>query len=187
MVTLAMHMIDIVQNAIRAQAGVITIGLEEQGRASALLFRVKDDGTGMDRQSRERVSDSFFTTRTTRRVGLGIPLLKMTCEQTGGSFRVQSAEGSGTTIEALYRTDHPDCLPLGDLAGSLVMLVKANPEIRFCFSYRIDATEFRFDTGELAEQGIDLQHPQMLTPVKTYIRENLEQLWQQRAPASYLC
>ncbi|MDD2328655.1 MAG: ATP-binding protein [bacterium] len=187
MVTLGMHMIDIVQNAIRAQAGQITITLEEQGDESFLLFRVEDDGTGMSPEELERMTDPFFTTRITRRVGLGIPFLKMTCEQTGGSLRVASTEGEGTTVEALYRTDNPDCLPLGDLEGSLLLLVMANPAIRFRFVYQVGKEAFLFDTDALREQGIDLQHPQMLTPVKRYIRENLEVLWRHRAAASYLC
>ncbi len=187
MVTLAMHMIDIVQNSLRAQADMVTITLDERGDESFLLFRVEDDGTGMDRISLERLTDPFFTTRTTRRVGLGIPFLKMTCEQTGGSLRVASTEGEGTTVEALYRTDNPDCLPLGDLVGSLLLLVMANPAIRFRFNYLVGKEVFLFDTDALREQGIDLQHPQMLTPVKRYIRENLEVLWRHRAPESYLC
>ncbi len=187
MVTLGMHMIDIVQNAILAQAGQITITLEERVADALLLFRVEDDGSGMDHRSLERLTDPFFTTRTTRRMGLGIPFLKMTCEQTGGSLRVTSAEGKGTTVEALFRTDTPDCLPLGDLEGSLLLLVMANPAIRFRFNYLVGKEAFLFDTDALREQGIDLQHPQMLIPVKSYIRENLELLWRQRAPESYLC
>ncbi|QRX64709.1 ATP-binding protein [Dysgonomonadaceae bacterium zrk40] len=187
MVTLAMHMIDIVQNAIRAQAHMITITLDERDDESLLLFRVEDNGSGMGPETLERVTDSFFTTRTTRRVGLGIPFLKMTCEQTGGTLRVSSAEGEGTTVEALYRTDNPDCLPLGDLEGSLVLLVMANPTIRFRFIYRVGEEAFSFDSGELREQGINLQHPQMMAPVKDYIRENLKELWRYRDPASYLC
>lgn len=187
MVTLAMHMIDIVQNALRAQAHMITITLDERGDESLLLFRMEDDGCGMDTESLERLTDPFFTTRTTRRVGLGIPFLKMTCEQTGGTLRVSSAVREGTTVEALYRTDHPDCLPLGDLEGSLMLLVMANPAIRFRFIYRVGEEAFSFDSVELREQGIDLQHPQMVAPVKDYIRENLKALWQYRAPASYLC
>lgn len=187
MVTLAMHMIDIVQNAIRAQAHMITVILDERGDESLLLFRVEDDGSGMGPESLERLTDPFFTTRTTRRMGLGIPFLKMTCEQTGGSFRVSSAMRVGTTVEAIYRTDNPDCLPLGDLEGSLVLLVMANPSIRFRFTYRVREEAFSFDSGELRKQGIDLQHPQMMAPVKDYIRGNLEALWRYRDPASYLC
>ncbi|HOO95124.1 MAG TPA: sensor histidine kinase [Proteiniphilum sp.] len=187
MVTLAMHMIDIVQNALRAQANMITITLDERGDESLLLFQVEDDGSGMSPEILERLSDPFFTTRTTRRVGLGIPFLKMTCEQTGGTLRVSSAEGEGTTVEALYRTDNPDCLPLGDLEGSLLLMVMANPGIRFRFTYRVGPEVFSFDSDALREQGIDLQHPQLVVPVKDYIRENLEALWRHRATVNYLC
>ncbi|MBF6627867.1 MAG: ATP-binding protein [Proteiniphilum sp.] len=187
MIDLAMHMMDIVQNAIRAGGKRIGIDFVESSEKDALLFRVTDDGSGMSEAGLAKVDDPFFTTRTTRRVGLGVPFLKMTCEQAGGSLKVLSAEGRGTTIEAVYRTDHPDCLPLGDIAGYLTLLLKANPAICIRFVYKLDELDFTLDSEELKMQGIELQQAEMLTTVRQYIRENLQALQRDRSAESYLC
>ena len=173
MIDLAMHMMDIVQNSLRAGAREIDIELIENSNDSTLLFRVKDDGMGMDRETLDKIADPFFTTRTTRKVGLGIPFLQMTCEQAGGRLALFSEKGKGSTVEAAYNTGHPDCLPLGDIAGYLALLLRTNPEVRFRFTCRVDEAEFRLDSDELKEQGIELRYPQMLGAVKEYIRENL--------------
>ena len=187
MIDLAMHMMDIVQNAIRAGAGRIGIYFVESNEKTMLLFRVTDDGSGRSVAGLEKVDDPFFTTRTTRRVGLGVPFLKMTCEQAGGFLKVLSAEGRGTTIEAVYRTDPPDCLPLGDIAGYLTLLLKANPAISFRFLYKLDESEFSLDSEALKAEGIALQQAELLTTVRQYIRENLQALQRDRSAESYLC
>ncbi|MFA5554930.1 MAG: ATP-binding protein [Phycisphaerae bacterium] len=187
MIDLAMHMMDIVQNSIRAGAKKIGIDFIENNDEATLLFRVTDDGSGMNEESLEKLHDPFYTTRTTRRVGLGVPFLKMTCEQTGGYLKVQSEEGKGTFIEAAFRTDNPDCLPLGDIAGYLTLLLRANADIHFRFTYNLDELDFTLDSEELNEQGIELQHAEMLSMVKQFIRENLQLLYRDRSPVSYLC
>jgi Signal transduction histidine kinase len=187
MIDLAMHMMDIVQNSIRAKAQNIEIDLFENNDDATLLFRVKDDGQGMNDDAVKKLTDPFFTTRTTRRVGLGVPFLKMTCEQSGGSLRVESEEGAGTTIEGVYRTDNLDCLPLGDIAGCIALLLRANPDKNFRFTYRMDELLFTLDSGELKEQGIDLQQAHMLGVMKAFIRENLDELYKHRSFWSYLC
>ncbi len=173
MTDLAMHMMDIAQNSLRADARNVGIDIEESSGDHTLTLRVTDDGKGMSRKTVEKLVDPFFTTRNTRRVGLGIPFLKMTCEQTGGGLKITSTEGEGTIIEAIYRTDNIDCLPMGDVPGYLSLLLKANPEVTFRFSYRVDESEFVLDTDELREQGIELEAAGMLAAVKEYIRENM--------------
>ena len=187
MVDLAMHMMDIVQNSIRAQASEIGICFFEESCDHTLTFRVKDNGCGMSRETVEKLADPFFTTRITRRVGLGIPFLKMTCEQSGGSLRVQSEAGACTIVEAVYRTNHPDCLPLGDIAGYMALLLQANPGIHIRFAYRIDQSLFAIDTRELKEHGIDLQYPEMMPAVKEFIGLNLEEIYRKRPSGSFLC
>jgi signal transduction histidine kinase len=187
MIDLAMHMMDIAQNSLRAGAETVEIDLTENSRDHTLLFRVKDNGCGMDEETVKKLADPFFTTRTTRKIGLGVPFLKMTCEQAGGGLTVLSEKGKGSVVEAVYRTDHPDCLPLGDMAGYLVLLLRANPGIRFRFTCRIDEAEFILDSGELKEQGIDLQYPQMLDAVREYIRENLKEIYREQPPHGFLC
>ena len=188
MVDLAMHMMDIVQNAVRANATKIDIGFLEYSRDATLTFSVNDNGSGMTPETVEKLEDPFFTTRTTRRVGLGVPFLKMSSEQTGGFLKVASSPGVGTTIEAVYRTDNPDCLPLGDLAGYLVLLLIANPGIRFSFRYKLDENDFSIDTGEWTEQGVtEFSKNEMAPAVKEYIQENLKELYLNRSVKSYLC
>lgn len=187
MVDMAMHMMDIAQNSIRGDAKNIHISFFEDCDSNILLFSIVDDGKGMSDEELSRLDDPFFTTRTTRKVGLGIPLLKMTCEQGGGSLSVQSKEGFGTTVEATYRTDNPDCLPLGDIAGYLTMLLVANPHVRIRFSYKINSEEFMLDNAELSEQGIELLQPGVAGLIKTFIKENLEELYSYRTVKDFLC
>ncbi|MGI6574006.1 MAG: ATP-binding protein [Fermentimonas sp.] len=176
MTDLAMHMMDIAQNSIRAEARSIGIDIEERSGNCTLMLRVTDDGKGMSHETVEKLVDPFFTTRDTRRVGLGIPFLKMTCEQAGGGLQIISKEGEGTTIEATYRTDNIDCLPMGDVPGYLSLLLKANPKVAFRFSYRVDEAEFILDTEELREQGIEWEAAGMLAVIKEYIRENMNEV-----------
>lgn len=182
-----MHMMDVAQNSIRADAKNIYINFFEDCDNNILLFSVEDDGKGMSDEELSRLEDPFFTTRTTRKVGLGIPFLKMTCEQSGGSFTVKSEDGVGTTVEATFRTDNPDCLPVGDIAGYLTMLLVANPDIRIRFSYKINNEEFTLDNAELREQEIELQQPGMAGVIKAFIKDNLEELYSNRKVKSFLC
>lgn len=188
MVDLAMHAMDIVQNSIRANATMIEILFSESNSADQLRFSVKDNGSGMEEKTVEKLANPFFTTRTTRKVGLGIPFLKMTSEQTGGNLSVESELGKGTKVEAIYKTDNPDCLPLGDLAGYLVLMLVANPDIHFRFRYAIDNSYFELDTEELKSEGItELSNPEMAAAIKEYVNENLKRLFAYRTPNSFLC
>ena len=187
MIDLSMHLMDIVQNSIRANAKTIDIMFEEKTKEQILTFVVHDDGMGMNKEMLKKMDDPFFTTRTTRKIGLGVPLLKMTCEQTGGSFEVKSEPKTGTTVKAVYRTDHPDCLPLGDITGTLALLLKANPEIRFRVLYRFDDDKFRFDSDEMKQLGIDLNTPEMLCALKEFFISNFNDLFRKRPLGSYLC
>ncbi|VBB45815.1 ATPase/histidine kinase/DNA gyrase B/HSP90 domain protein [uncultured Paludibacter sp.] len=188
MVDLAMHTMDIVQNSIRAGAKNIEIEFLENSNENTLTFCVKDDGKGMNKEMLAKLSDPFFTTRTTRKIGLGVPFLKMTSEQTGGFLEVESTEKEGTKIKAVYKTDHPDCLPLGDLAGYIVLLLAANKDVHFRFQYTFDKNSFTLDTAELTKEGItDFQSAEIISAIKEYISENLKELFSDRKKGSFLC
>lgn len=188
MIDMAMHMMDIAQNSIRAEATKIDIGFEEQSSDATLLFYLSDNGSGMTKEMIEKLKNPFFTTRITRRVGLGIPFLKMTCEQTGGNMKINSQPGIGTSIEAVYKTDNPDCLPLGDIAGYLMLLIVGNPDIRINFSYKLDENRFHLDTEELRQNGItDFHNNEMASAIKEYINENLKDITSKRNKNSFLC
>jgi signal transduction histidine kinase len=139
MVDIAMHMMDIAQNSIRANAKNIDISFVESQSDNELAFCICDDGDGMSSEMIEKITDPFFTTRTTRKVGLGVPFLKMTTEQTGGEFQLESELGKGTKIKAKYMTNHIDCLPLGDIPGYLILLFIANPNLQISFEFEIDS------------------------------------------------
>ena len=188
MVDLAMHMMDIAQNSIRAEAKNIEISFIENNTENTLIFAVKDDGTGMSPETVAKLSDPFFTSRTTRKVGLGVPFLKMTSEQTDGKLEINSEIGIGTEIRATYNTNHPDCIPLGDLAGYMILLLIGNPGINFKFLYQLDDEKFELSTAELAENGIDdLSSAEMSSAVKEFMNENLKELFGKRKKESFLC
>lgn len=178
---LALHILDIAQNSIRAGARKIGISIAEDGKGGTLVIEITDDGSGMAREVLERVTDPFFTSRTTRRVGLGIPLFKQNAEATGGHLQIQSEVGKGTALTATFILDHLDRPPLGDLAGVIVMLSGANPEIRFVYRHRVEKEEYVFDTAEIIEilGEVPVSDPQVMRFLKEMIIENLDAL---RAP-----
>ena len=188
MVNIAMHIMDIAQNSVRAEASLIEIELKESNIDYQLEMIVRDNACGMDAETVANLSDPFFTSRTTRKVGLGIPFLKMSCEQTEGTLSILSEKGKGTEVRALFHTNHPDCLPLGDLGGYISLLMSANAHIEIAFCYQIDNEKFEISKSLLASEGIDdLSSGAMVMAIKSYINENLKTLYNNRNRDSYLC
>jgi len=172
---LSLHILDIAQNSISAGASKIGISIDENLAANTMAIGVTDNGRGMPAEVVERVTDPYYTSRTTRKVGLGIPLFKQNAEATGGSLQIDSEEGRGTMLKATFLHNHLDRPPLGDMAGVMVLLAGANPEIRFVYTHRIDNEEYVFDTEEVKEalDGIPLNEPQVMRFLKEMINENL--------------
>ena len=152
---LSLNILDIAQNSVKAGAARITVEINDQGPLRTLT--ITDDGCGMEPDFLAGVTDPFTTTRTTRKVGMGIPLLKLAAEQTGGSFSIHSVtartdpKGHGTKVTATFRTDHLDCAPLGDMAGTIVTLLQGSPHIHWRFTHSRDGAENSLDTGEMKE------------------------------------
>ena len=172
-----MHLLDIVYNSIRAKASLIKIFFKDSQKDDEIILRVEDDGIGMDKETVEKVQDPFYTTRTTRDVGLGIPLLKegaLSCE---GSFQLQSQENIGTMIEAKYLKSHLDTPPIGDLSETLVTLIQANENIDYLFHFETDDLSFDFDTKEIKEllDGVSIVEPDIIIWLKSYIKEGIGQ------------
>ena len=128
---LSLNILDIAQNSISAGASLTEIVVNENTKENTLLIGIYDNGCGMTEEQVKSVIDPFFTTRTTRKVGMGIPLFKMSCEQTGGKFTIESEKGVGTKINALYKTDSVDFTPLGDIASTIVTIVSMNADKEF--------------------------------------------------------
>ena len=161
---LSLNILDIAKNSVKAGASLIEILVEDTDNRRVLT--IKDDGCGMDSAFLEKVTDPFTTTRTTRKVGMGLPLLKLAAEQTGGSLAITSSQGEahGTTVTATFFTDHLDCVPLGDYAGTMSALIQGSPDIDFVFSYRSRSGLKYLSTAQMREilDGVPLDTPEVL-------------------------
>jgi hypothetical protein len=146
---LSLHILDIAQNSIRAGATKIQIDVDEDAAANRLRFVIVDDGCGMTEEQLAKLHDPFFTTRSTRRVGLGIPLLKQGAEQAGGGVTITSRPGVGTTVEACYELDNIDRPPLGDLAATVWTLLILNENVLFEYRHTRGGREFEVSTAQL--------------------------------------
>jgi len=143
---LSLHILDIVENSIRACAKKIEIKIIKDKKRDLLNIEIIDDGEGMDVKTLKNVLDPFFTTRNTRKVGLGLPLLAQSAEESGGSIKIKSKPGKGTKVKAIFGYSHIDRRPLGDIHKSLKVLIAANPDINFIYEYREDGINYHLDT-----------------------------------------
>ena len=175
---LASHIMDIVQNSIRAQARRVEIRITENPEKDSFIIEIRDNGTGMDETTLARVRDPFFTSRTVRKVGLGIPLLQQNAERTGGTLTLSSTLGQGTVVTAIFTHSHLDRPPLGDVAETLSLLIAANPEIQFIYSHTTPAGTYEVDTEEIKKitGDVPLHHPDLVAALRELIRENLTEI-----------
>lgn len=171
-----MNILDIAQNSVRANATLVEIELCENTATNQLTLLVCDNGSGMDEAMVQRVTDPFFTTRTTRDVGLGIPFLKMAAEMTGGNFTIQSEVGKGTTTRATFTLGHIDLMPLGDMGSTMSALSGANPTMDFVLRYQINSDAFVFDTREARAilEGVPLSEPSVTLFVRDHVNEGIK-------------
>lgn len=169
---------DIAQNSIRAGASCIGIAVEENLTKDELTITVEDDGCGMDEATLKRIRDPFFTSRTVRKVGLGIPLLQQNAERTGGDVDIRSLPGKGTVLKARFVHSHLDRPPLGNLAETICLLIAANPTIEFSFTRSSGKGSFGLDTRELKQmlEGTPLNDPEILNGVREMIEENEKEI-----------
>ena len=163
---ISLNILDVAQNSLRANATEINILVFFDTAADRLTVSIKDNGCGMSQEFVSRVLDPFTTTRTTRRVGLGLPLFRQSALEAGGDFSIESREGKGTEVSAWFRTSHIDRMPLGDLAGTVTTLLNANDSVRYILVYRVDDREFVFDT----EQAKKKYSKTCLSPLRRWLR-----------------
>lgn len=173
---ISLNILDVVQNSVKAGADLIEISVNEAVTQNTLTVTISDNGSGMSREQLEAVTNPFFTTRTTRRVGLGVPLFKMAAEMTGGSFGISSELGKGTRLEAVFVYDSIDRMPLGDMVGTMSALIQCNPELDFVYTHRYNQAEFQMDTREFRQvmEDIPLNNPAVLQFIREYIIENYD-------------
>ena len=175
---LSLHILDIVQNSITAGAGLIGIDVIEDIPENRLTIRISDNGKGMSPEQLAHVTDPYFTSRTTRKVGLGVPLFKQSAEMSGGYFNIESVSGKGTTVTAVFVRNHWDCPPLGDMANAVILLVSSNPALDFIYTYRYNEKTYIFDTREVKEalETIPINTPQVIRMLTEMIQGNCDDL-----------
>ena len=178
---LSLNILDVAENSVKARAALTQILLRET--ANTLTLTIADDGCGMDAETVARVTDPFYTTRTTRSVGLGLPLLKLEAEMTGGSLTVTSRheaeqpDDHGTKVTAVFHTDHIDCPPLGDVIATVTTLIQGHPDTDFFFRHeREDAEPVELDTRELREVlgDVPLGSYEVLQWIEGFLRESYQ-------------
>ncbi len=169
---LSLHLLDVAKNSVAAGARHVAVTLEED-EVGWLTLTIADDGRGMSPEFLAQVTDPFTTTRTTRKVGLGLPLLRLTAEQTGGSLAVESTLGAGTTVTARFQRRHLDCPPLGDLAGTVALLIQGSPEMEFTYRHTTPRGEAALSTAELRDilGDVSLAEPEVFAWIQDYLTE----------------
>ena len=175
---LSLHLLDVAQNSVSAGAGCIDLTLEEDGTRSWRLT-IADDGCGMSPEFLAQVTDPFTTTRTTRKVGLGLPLLRMAAEQTGGGLSIESRVGEGTTVTALFYGGHIDCPPLGDLSGTVALLIQGAPDVEWTWQHTTPKGSCTLDTRQLREilgPDVPLSEPSVVLWIGEYLQEQEESI-----------
>lgn len=175
---LSLNVLDIAQNSVAAGAKLIEISLKEDTADHELFIGIRDNGKGMSKEKLERVLDPFFTTRTTRKVGLGVPLFKFAAEMTGGKFEIDSVENVGTNVKAYFKTNHLDFTPIGDMTSTFISLVTMNLNIDFVYERSLDDKSFTVDTRQLKEilGDVPLNEPEITQWITDYVNENTKQL-----------
>ena len=178
MLTLADHILDIAENSIRAGASLIEISVEEDSLNDLLTLEIKDDGHGMSPDVLKRVLDPFYTTKTVRRVGLGLPLLKDAAERSGGTFRIESHENSGTIVKATFGLHHLDRQPLGAIISIIVILIISNSQVDFFYKHRHNDRQFGMDTREIRKEieDVPINHPEIIKYIRGVIEEGLSEI-----------
>lgn len=185
---LSLHILDIVQNSIKAEATLIEIKIIEAIKKDCLIIEIKDNGKGMSRDLLKKVTDPFVTTRDTRRVGLGLSLLKATAQQCEGDLLVESEEGVGTRIHTTFQHSHIDRAPLGRMEDTLITLLIASEDenedvvnertVDYIYKHQVNDQSFIFDTREVKKilAGTPINDLEVLDWMKDYLKENLETL-----------
>ncbi|GBE03344.1 MAG TPA: ATP-binding protein [Nitrospirae bacterium] len=168
---LSLHILDVVENCITADATRIEVKITEDTGENLLTVEMSDNGKGMSEELLENATDPFYTTRTTRKVGLGIPLLAQSAKESNGDISVKSKPGQGTSITATFQYDHIDRKPLGDIGQTIIILIMSNPEIDFLFEHKKNDKLYTLDTVEMKKDldGIPINNPEVIKIIKNDI------------------
>lgn len=174
---LSLNVMDVAQNSVMAGATLTMIRVMEQG--NHLQIEIRDNGKGMTEEQVKNVTDPFYTTRTTRKVGLGVPLFKMQAEMTGGGLTITSKPGEGTDVVATFDMSHVDMIPIGDMESTILLLITCNPDSDFVYYRSHDDRSFTLDTREIRAvlgEDVPLNTPDVTAWIKEFLQENLDSI-----------
>ncbi len=181
---LSLNVMDICQNSVTANSSLIEIFISENMDEETLVIEINDNGKGMSEEQLLNVMNPFFTTRTTRKVGMGIPLFKMAAELTGGSLTMQSKLSVGTKLKATFITSHIDMTPIGDMNSTVLPLVTGNTDIDFLYIRKLikngEEKSFTLNTKEMKEilgEGVSLNLPDVVIFIRDFLNENTMELY----------
>lgn len=181
---LSMHILDICENSIDAGAKLIEITIDEDTQKNILSLKIADNGKGLEESILKKVLDPFYTTRTTRRVGLGFPLLSQAAKEADGNIDIQSKKGEGTTVAATFVHNHIDRKPLGNIPETITTLIAGRGlEIDIVYNHCRDGCSFLLDTREIKKelQDVPINNPEILSFLQKYVEEGLNDI-QKKAP-----
>ena len=173
---LSLNILDIAQNSIAANASLIRIEVAEDTEKGEMRIVIGDNGQGMTPEQTQRVTDPFYTTRTTRKVGMGTSLFKMAAEMTGGTFNLKSQANEGTKVTAVFKTRSVDFTPLGDMNSTISLLIAMNLHIDFIYRHSVDGKAFTLQTTELKQilGDVPLSEPDVVEWIKSYVGEQTQ-------------
>jgi hypothetical protein len=175
---LSMHILDIVQNSLAAGATRVEVRIRENVGADLFTMEVTDNGRGISAETLAKVTDPFYTSRKTREVGLGLPLLKEATERCEGCLEIRSEEGRGTAVTATFRLDHFDRAPLGDMGETMAVLISANPGVDFLYEHRVDGKTYLLETREMKEVlgPVGIEDPAVMNFVREDVQQGLKKI-----------
>ena len=175
---LSLHILDLLQNSTVVDSTLIKLDIIDSLEENIFKFCIEDNGRGMSKEFLEKVTDPYSTTRTTRKVGLGLPLVKMNAENCNGGFEIESELGKGTKLTFWFEHNNIDRPPMGDLAGCFILTIAQNEEIHFILTYKTDKDTFTFDTQEIKEalDGIPFNNNDVIKMLREMIEENLKEI-----------
>ncbi len=178
MLELALHILDIVENSVRAGATRVRIVIREITAEDLFLMRITDNGKGMTPEEREKALDPFFTTKKVRRVGLGLPMLSDAADRTGGKMTLRSKPGMGTVVEAAFGLSHIDRQPMGNIISTLITIIVGNPEIDLLYRHEVDGRTYLLDTRDIKKEleDVPLNHPEVTGFLREHITEGLSDI-----------
>lgn len=178
MLELAAHILDIAENSVRAGARLIKIEINEDTANDYLSIEIIDDGQGMKQEEIKKVLDPFYTTKTVRRIGLGIPLLADAAHRSGGHLTLESQEGIGTSIKATFALSHVDRQPMGNIISTLIILIAGNSDVDFFYKHRHNDRQFELDTREIRKEieDVPINHPEILKYIRGVLEEGFSEI-----------